>query len=133
MVDHRHNRTNDEWNNNAYYIHSDEENRDPMYYHPNPHINRWWWPAIPLNLRSTSASGISTTVLHKLPINEFILSKKRQTDVCAICCENYKTGDVQKTLPCFHVFYSNCVDTWLKVLLFMFVYITKLVAMLNFV
>lgn len=32
---------------------------------------------------------------------------------CAICMEDFKDGDVQRTLPCFHRFHRGCVDQWL--------------------
>lgn len=32
---------------------------------------------------------------------------------CAVCLEAFADGDVQRTLPCFHVFHRKCVDGWL--------------------
>lgn len=32
---------------------------------------------------------------------------------CSICMENFKAGDHQRTLPCFHNFHVRCVDKWL--------------------
>lgn len=34
---------------------------------------------------------------------------------CQICMENFEEGDELRTLPCFHLFHSHCVDQWLKV------------------
>jgi len=68
--------------------------------------------------------GISTVTLQLLPITKFKPSKKatNKMDVCAICCDNYKRGDLQKTLPCFHVFHSDCIDPWLKVWKYMYIH-----------
>jgi len=33
---------------------------------------------------------------------------------CSICLSDYETGDVVKTLPCFHMFHQNCIDAWLR-------------------
>lgn len=45
-------------------------------------------------------------------------SSKTGTDEgekCAICLGEYEEGEEVKTLPCFHVFHTECVDRWLKV------------------
>lgn len=34
---------------------------------------------------------------------------------CQICMEDFAEGDELRTLPCFHLFHSHCVDQWLKV------------------
>lgn len=34
---------------------------------------------------------------------------------CIVCMENFKRGDVRRTLPCLHSeFHAECVDRWLK-------------------
>lgn len=33
---------------------------------------------------------------------------------CTICLEEFRTGDQQRTLPCFHRFHKACVDQWLR-------------------
>jgi len=32
---------------------------------------------------------------------------------CIICMEDFREGDEQRTLPCFHRFHAACVDPWL--------------------
>ena len=34
---------------------------------------------------------------------------------CIVCMENFKRGDVRRTLPCLHSeFHAECVDRWLQ-------------------
>lgn len=33
---------------------------------------------------------------------------------CAICYEEWKAGDVVKTLPCLHYYHQSCIDFWLQ-------------------
>ena len=37
-----------------------------------------------------------------------------ETPACMVCLEEYKAGDVVKTLPCLHYFHSDCIDKWLR-------------------
>ena len=39
-----------------------------------------------------------------------IIKKKNQ---CMICLSNYKMGDKQYILPCFHIFHTKCLKTWM--------------------
>ncbi|KAJ5076766.1 target of erk kinase mpk-1 [Anaeramoeba ignava] len=33
---------------------------------------------------------------------------------CCICLEKFNEGDNITTLPCFHIFHSSCIQTWLN-------------------
>jgi hypothetical protein len=33
---------------------------------------------------------------------------------CCICLADFEAGDQAKTLPCFHLFHSVCIDQWLR-------------------
>lgn len=33
---------------------------------------------------------------------------------CAVCTDDFCEGDVQRTLPCFHLFHRACIDPWLR-------------------
>ncbi|XP_052771475.1 uncharacterized protein LOC128211094 [Mya arenaria] len=54
--------------------------------------------------------GLSADALERLPIKHASLSLGE----CHVCFENYEVGDLQKVLPCFHLFHSSCIDQWLK-------------------
>lgn len=52
---------------------------------------------------SSSAGGSSSS------------SRPEEVEKCAICLGEYEDGEQVKTLPCFHVFHTECVDRWLAV------------------
>jgi len=33
---------------------------------------------------------------------------------CVVCQEDFKDGDEQRALPCFHQFHKDCIDPWLR-------------------
>jgi len=33
---------------------------------------------------------------------------------CSICLENFRRGEMIRTLPCFHSYHANCIDPWLR-------------------
>lgn len=33
---------------------------------------------------------------------------------CSVCLESFAIGDRFRTLPCFHLFHTPCIDTWLQ-------------------
>ena len=33
---------------------------------------------------------------------------------CSICLEDFKKGEEQMTIPCFHMFHSNCISPWFE-------------------
>ena len=35
-----------------------------------------------------------------------------ENHACSICLEEFCTDDVLLTLPCFHIFHQNCIETW---------------------
>jgi hypothetical protein len=37
-----------------------------------------------------------------------------KTSQCSICYEEWKTGDIVKTLHCFHYFHKACICPWLQ-------------------
>ena len=65
----------------------------------------------------TSAAGASPSSSAPLPLPANSQQQKQQQGVstsCAICLEEYTSGDSIKTLPCLHCFHAQCVDHWLR-------------------
>lgn len=58
------------------------------------------------------------TIIKLLPITEVkkkIENKGNENQYkCIICLEYFEIGDCISTLPCTHVFHSNCITFWLK-------------------
>ena len=42
---------------------------------------------------------------------------KLENVYCSICCENVKSNEFLRNLPCKHKFHKKCVDKWLNNLL----------------
>ncbi|CEP09995.1 hypothetical protein [Parasitella parasitica] len=54
------------------------------------------------------------SVVSKLTVKIFKLDEKEQEpDSCAICLEDYQSGNELRLLPCNHQFHTLCVDAWL--------------------
>lgn len=57
-------------------------------------------------------------VLLRLPTRSFISLSGHALDendspACAVCLENFKDGDLLRTLPCNHEMHQACIDPWL--------------------
>merc|ERR1712203_945453 len=50
--------------------------------------------------------------LHTVTMEE-LLKAPADRQKCAICLEEYRTGETQATLPCFHQFHNACAEHWL--------------------
>jgi len=50
---------------------------------------------------------------HKVTAEE-AASAPEEHRCCTICIEEFKRGEEQRTLPCFHRFHAACVDRWLR-------------------
>ena len=53
-------------------------------------------------------------VMECLPIKTLTEKKEGVNTNCIICLTDYEVGDTITTLPCFHMFHSNCVKDWFK-------------------
>jgi len=63
-------------------------------------------------------TGADDETIEALPTRVFDGSRDEGGDSdgkCQICMEEFAEGDELRTLPCFHLFHSACVDQWLKV------------------
>jgi len=58
------------------------------------------------------------TIIKLLPITEIrqkIENKGNENQYrCIICLEEFEIGDTISTLPCTHIFHSNCIIIWIK-------------------
>lgn len=61
--------------------------------------------------------GAEDETIDALPTRTFhAAAAKDEEDLrCQICMEDFEEGSELRTLPCFHLFHSACVDQWLKV------------------
>ncbi|KAF8035446.1 hypothetical protein BT93_C1465 [Corymbia citriodora subsp. variegata] len=67
--------------------------------------------------RTHHVKHVDDKIVAELPnfaFNSARSSDKYSWEVCAICLEDYKDGEILKTLPCQHEFHSGCVESWLK-------------------
>lgn len=54
------------------------------------------------------------SVVSKLTVKIFKANEKdEEPDSCAICLEDYQSGNELRLLPCNHQFHTACVDAWL--------------------
>lgn len=61
------------------------------------------------------ATGLSNDEIKALPI--LVFNQKdvnTSSETCAICLEEYATGDKLRMLPCNHGFHVPCIDNWLN-------------------
>eukprot|EP00928_Gymnodinium_smaydae_P000652 TRINITY_DN10250_c0_g1_i1.p1 TRINITY_DN10250_c0_g1~~TRINITY_DN10250_c0_g1_i1.p1 ORF type:complete len:503 (+),score=113.89 TRINITY_DN10250_c0_g1_i1:86-1510(+) len=65
-------------------------------------------------LRPAHVGIIDALPTHVVTAEEASAAASQQDCLCTICIENFKEGDRLRTLPCFHRFHADCVDTWLR-------------------
>lgn len=58
-------------------------------------------------------------MVRALPIHTYTAEQARmevaeEEKCCAICIDEFREGDKQRMLPCFHRFHAGCVDQWLR-------------------
>ncbi|EEY60944.1 uncharacterized protein PITG_01183 [Phytophthora infestans T30-4] len=66
---------------------------------------------------TTKARGASASLIHQLPTYTFSTAKEHNDQGnpdCLICRCSFEVGEEIKSLPCFHSYHSDCVDSWLS-------------------
>lgn len=66
----------------------------------------------PMRLR-----GASSLLIHQLPTYTFTTQRDhidQSTPDCLVCRCSFEVGDEVKSLPCFHSYHSDCIDSWLQ-------------------
>lgn len=48
-------------------------------------------------------------------LQESKITESQVNENCSVCQENFKIGDSVKTLPCSHIFHSECIVPWFRV------------------
>ena len=61
---------------------------------------------------STEQLEIAKKIIELLPVYEL---KEKNNDSCAICVSDFEIGDKVTTIPCSHLFHSECIKEWLKI------------------
>ena len=65
-----------------------------------------------LQLDAQSQLPLGAEHTHRLPTRKYSKEVEDQ-EMCVICVDNFKDGDLQRVLPCNHFFHIECIDEWL--------------------
>jgi len=68
------------------------------------------------NLGNAVSAGLKEEDIRALPVHNYIPGaiQQQQAD-CSVCMSSFSDGENIKTLPCCHMYHTNCIDTWLTV------------------
>eukprot|EP00928_Gymnodinium_smaydae_P086365 TRINITY_DN7041_c0_g2_i1.p1 TRINITY_DN7041_c0_g2~~TRINITY_DN7041_c0_g2_i1.p1 ORF type:complete len:350 (+),score=39.13 TRINITY_DN7041_c0_g2_i1:55-1104(+) len=66
------------------------------------------------SMQPATAGWIEALPTHRVTAEDIVGFASSEQSTCTICMEEYKAGDVQKTLPCIHRFHAACIDPWLQ-------------------
>ena len=53
-------------------------------------------------------------IIQYLPSTVLTERKAGENSECIVCLENFDAGDKITTLPCVHIFHTECIESWLK-------------------
>lgn len=60
------------------------------------------------------AGMVRTLPIHTYTAEQARMEVAEEEKCCAICMDEFREGDKQRMLPCFHRFHAGCVDQWLR-------------------
>ncbi|KAK9691431.1 hypothetical protein RND81_09G196200 [Saponaria officinalis] len=65
----------------------------------------------------TESRGLSADAIASLPSTKYKSKKSEEaeTDSCVICRLDYEDDDALTTLPCKHLYHSDCINNWLEI------------------
>jgi len=49
----------------------------------------------------------------RLPMIRYKPKADTPIEICVVCTEDFKPGETQRVLTCFHTFHQGCIDEWL--------------------
>eukprot|EP00747_Dinoflagellata_sp_TGD_P191981 gnl/TRDRNA2_/TRDRNA2_56157_c0_seq1.p1 gnl/TRDRNA2_/TRDRNA2_56157_c0~~gnl/TRDRNA2_/TRDRNA2_56157_c0_seq1.p1 ORF type:complete len:174 (+),score=16.60 gnl/TRDRNA2_/TRDRNA2_56157_c0_seq1:34-522(+) len=58
-------------------------------------------------------SELRSPLLDSLPVDRLTVTV--DGDLCAICQDSLKAGDIVRRLPCTHTFHQECIAAWLTI------------------
>ena len=63
---------------------------------------------------SSDENALDEDVINTYPKTIIDNIEKLKEKNCSICLEDFKKGEEQMTIPCFHIFHSKCISHWFK-------------------
>ena len=83
-----------------------------------PMMNNFGYPfmMMPMGFPNINFNRVDPRILNSLPESEVADASKLDPDNrnCVICLEDFKDKDHITSLPCIHVFHSECIKSWLN-------------------
>ncbi|KAL2484590.1 RING-type domain-containing protein [Abeliophyllum distichum] len=78
-------------------------------------ITRFLYYIVRESVYSVKMVPASTEAILLLPKKEMNYKNRGdEVESCTVCLEDIPTGVEVSTLPCLHIFHSNCISEWLK-------------------
>ncbi|MCO5603285.1 hypothetical protein L7F22_057434 [Adiantum nelumboides] len=64
----------------------------------------------------TQSRGLHQDIISALPRHRFAqIVQESECNRCVICCYNFEDGVSLLTLPCKHLYHSECIQSWLHI------------------
>ncbi|KAL2631524.1 hypothetical protein R1flu_016210 [Riccia fluitans] len=66
----------------------------------------------------TQNKGLASEAISALPTSSYVTDKRSSgcgTEQCVICRLEYEEGDSLSTLPCKHLYHTDCIQQWLEI------------------
>jgi len=64
---------------------------------------------------TTKKQPASNAQIYELPVRILKINEISEDQAkCLVCQEDFEVGEEVRTLPCFHIFHTACIDQWLR-------------------